>query len=206
MNLVLCDLARKGKLHFAWWKKKPLTEVGGFLGFDKTCAMKTKPTFCAALLLSLPLLPGCPAPSTPKPAKPAVSLANFRSVTWLRTGGYAGFHLQTRVVPGQLQFLIDPENKKAPQSKSLSKAELQSLIKVLNAANFPKIAGQYSSSGMMDGFKDVVTLVLQEPGKKPVTFVVDSYGDKAPKAFGQFLDSLYDLRKKKIPHDPNDSM
>jgi hypothetical protein len=168
--------------------------------------MKTKAIFCAALLLSLPLLPGCSASSTPKPAKDAVTLANFRSITWLRTGGYAGLHLQTRVVPGQLQFLIDPENKKAPQRKALSKAEMQSLLTEINAADFPKIAGKYSSPGMMDGFGDVVTLVLQEPGKKPVTFVVDSYGDKAPKAFDQFLDSLYDLRKKKIPHDPNDSM
>lgn len=167
--------------------------------------MRTKCVVCVALLLYSPLLADCPA-APPKPVVSAVSPANFRSITWLRTGGYAGFHLQTRVVPGRLQFLIDPENKKAPQSKPLSRAELRSLLKVLSAANFPKIAGKYYSPGMMDGFADVVTLVLQEPGKKPVTFVVDSYGDKAPKAFGQFLASLYALRKKKIPHDPNDAL
>lgn len=182
--------------------------------------MKTHSLFCAATLFAVPLMHGCP--STPgaqaTPAEHAtptsstrkvekeipVSRANFVSLKWKRSGGYAGIQMQVFIHDGTMQLHQGaPDNKKPAQSKALNQTEFQSILKTLNDAHFTKIAGKYYQPGLMDGFGDVITLVLQTPGEKPQLFVVDNYGDKAPQAFYEVRESLRALKNKKFAGEQN---
>lgn len=173
--------------------------------------------FCAAVLISAPGLHGCfNAPinaatalssartSTRTQSKDPISRANFVSLKWQRSGGYAGIQTQVFIHNGTMQLHQGaPDNKKPAQSKALNKPEFQSILKTLNDARFTKIVGKYYQPGLMDGFGDVITLVLQTPGEKPQLFVVDNYGDKAPQAFYKVRESLRALKNKKFAGERN---
>ena len=169
--------------------------------------------FCAAVLISAPGLHGCsnapinaatPLSSARTQSKDPISRANFVSLKWQRSGGYAGIHLQVLVHNGTIQLHQGaPDDKKPAQSKALNKTEFQSVLKTLNDARFTKIVGKYYQPGLMDGFGDVITLVLQTPGEKLQRFVVDSYGDKAPQAFYKVRESLRALKNKKFAGERN---
>lgn len=170
-------------------------------------------TFYAAVLMTAPFLHGCfnapantatPLSSTRTQVKDAITRANFVSLKWQRSGGYAGIHTQVLIHNGTIQrHQGAPDDKKPAQSKALNKAEFQAILKMLNDARFTKIVGKYYQPGLCDGFSDVVSLVLQTPGAKPQLFVVDNYGDKAPKAFYKVVGSLYTLQNKKFTNGRN---
>lgn len=178
--------------------------------------MKTHALFCATTLFAAPLLQGClrtpiaqatdqitPTSSTRNQETP-VSRANFVSLKWQRSGGYAGLQTQVLIHSGAIQLHRGaPDNKKPTQVKALTTTEFQAILKALNDAHFTKIVGKYNTSGMADGFADVVTLVLRTPGEKPVSFVVDSYGDAAPKAFHGVTENLRALQNKKFTDQKN---
>ena len=186
--------------------------------------------FCAATLFAAPLLHGCPntpiaqtTPTTqtmpktqttsdaipqqtpnPKNADIPVSRANFVSLKWRRSGGYAGLQTQVLIHNGTIQLHRGaPDNKKPSQIKALDKAEFQAVLKLLNDAHFTKIVGKYNQPGLCDGFSDVVSLQLQKPDEKPQVFVVDNYGDAAPKAFHDVTEGLRALQNKKFTDQKN---
>ena len=133
-----------------------------------------------------------------------ISSANFALLKWHRSGGFAGLKTQMTIRKSVIQLHRGaPDNKKLSQTKALSKAELQAVFTVLNHAKFTQIVGKYNTTGMMDGFSDVVTLVLKTPGKKPISYVVDSYGDAAPKAFHDVTETLRALQNQKFTDEKN---
>jgi len=164
-----------------------------------------KPLFLvAATLIAAPIAHGCmnaavqktPTSST-RSSQNAISRANFVALKWERSGGYAGVRTQMLIHNGFLQLHRGaPENQKPSQIKALSKAEFQSILKLLNDAQFTKIAGKYNAPNLADGFGDIVTLTLQTPGAKPQVFTVENYGELAPKAFYNVLAALQKLQKK----------
>lgn len=167
----------------------------------------------AATLFVAPFLHGClnapvvaptPLSSTRKGAKNVISRANFVLLQWRRSGGYAGLQTQLLVHNGSVTLHNGaPDNKKPSQNKAISQAEFQRVLKALNDAKFTRVVGRYSTPGMSDGFSDIVTLVLQTPGEKPRSFVVDSYGNAAPKAFYALLASLKTLKNQKFADGRN---
>ena len=169
--------------------------------------------FCAATLFAAPMLHGCfnaptnaatPVSSTRTKSKEPISRANFVSLKWQRSGGYAGIHTQVLIHNGTIQLHQGaPDDKKSARSKALSKTEFQSILKSLNDAHFTKIVGKYIQPGLCDGFNDVIALTLQTPGEKPQLFVVDNYGDKAPKAFYKVRESLRALKNRKSDDERN---
>ena len=170
-----------------------------------------------AVLLAAPFLHGCfNAPtnaaarasalrqSSTRNKETPVSRANFVSLKWQRSGGYAGLQTQVLVHNGTMSLHRGaPDNKKPAQIKTLNTTEFKAILKLLNDAKFTKIVGKYNNPNMMDGFSDVVTLRLQKPGDKPQVFVVDSYGDAAPKAFHDVTEGLRALQNKKFTDQKN---
>ncbi len=154
--------------------------------------------------LNAPIVSPTPISSTRKSAKNVVSRANFIALKWQHSGGYTGIQTQMLVHNGSVTLHNGaPDNKKPSQNKTLTQAEFQRVLKALNDAKFIQIVGRYSTPGMSDGFSDVVTLVLQTPGEKPRSFVVDSYGDAAPKAFYALITSLKTLKNQKFADGRN---
>lgn len=184
--------------------------------------MKARWTFCA-VMLALLLAHGCSgttnaeaaAQATPQATVQAtsptskskatvVSAANFVSLEWKRTGGFASHPMQMLVRRGSARLHRGSPGDKSPaRKKALSQAELGSLLKLLNEAPFSQAVGRSKASVAPDAISDQVTLVLQEKNARPTSLVADYHQSDpkpTPTAFDKIIKGLYALRNKKFPN------
>ncbi len=134
--------------------------------------------------------------SKPKINVLQVTESSFVSLTFDVSGGYAGTHSQL-VLDSKHITLSDPR-RNATTTATWIRKERAPLFKTLNDAKFPTLAGNYQQKNLADGFNETVTLKLRQ-GKSVCSFVVQNYGDRAPKAYYKVTMWLRNFQTKKFP-------
>lgn len=124
---------------------------------------------------------------------------NFVSLQFDVTGGYAGAKMQTVIRRNSVSFVNERSYpKQAMRTVAFTTVERKQLLKLLNDTRFTKLVGNYRQNNMMDGFNQTVTLRTKQYGKTDI-YVVQNYGDLAPKAFYKVTAYLNDLQNQKFP-------
>lgn len=145
--------------------------------------------------------PNIPAPARPPKADVEVTRDNFQSLELNVSGGIAGVQTQMRLENGKATY---SERNKPKRSAPFSQAELDALLKVLNAAKVPNLAGSYSNPGVCDGFNESLSLTLR--GKradgKPLIFTISDYADAAPPAYKAVSEHLSALKTRIFAKNP----
>lgn len=131
----------------------------------------------------------------PAPQVPRVMEDNFVSLTFEVSGGYAG--VSSQLTLNRAQMFYRPRRSAPATSASWAEAERASLFKVLNTARFPALAGTYRQKGLYDGFNQDTTLMLRD-GKTTRTFIVKSYGNRAPKPYYDVVQWLNQWKSQKF--------
>lgn len=138
------------------------------------------------------------APTKAVAAAPiAVTRDNFVSLSWRRTGGFAGVSLGADV---RGNVISKPNQRRreggenggaptprGPETRGLSNKQLDQLVERMSAANLPALVGNYRQGELTDGFNDTVILTLSDEEGEDREFVINNYGDTAPKGFLDFI-------------------
>ncbi len=145
-------------------------------------------------------------PVTANNASGLFTRENVQGVKFDSFGGFAG--IQSTI---EINFLASQEagavvinwantvNKQAgTRQATLDAAEVDELLRVLNAGDLPKLNGQrYRQPNLYDGFNETLT-VTQRDGKK---YKVENYGDQAPAGYSRISAYVQQLKQKHFPRD-----
>ena len=130
----------------------------------------------------------------------AVTRDNFVSLSWRRTGGFAGVMLSAEVTGNVISRpmprarngaegggVAPAPNARSSETRGLSNKQLDQLVAEMGASNLPALAGNYHQEGMSDGFNDTLILTLSDENGEDQQFTIQNYGDKAPKSVLDFI-------------------
>lgn len=131
--------------------------------------------------------------------RPEVSLLNFVSLQYERTGGYAGIRSGMSVHSGMLWVNPDtrPNQRQENQSYPMSFNQQVDLFDNINAAGITDLVGDYRQRNLADGFDETLTLTISDAQNRDQRYVIKNYGDTAPRNFYRFIDYLNELRNHK---------
>ena len=153
------------------------------------------------------------APTKAEAAAPlAVTRDNFVSISWRRTGGFAGVSLGAEI---RGNVISKPNQRsreggenggaprpRGPETRGLSNKQLDQMIERMSAANLPALAGNYRQDELTDGFNDTVVLTLSDENGEDREFVINNYGENAPKGFLDFIGYFQGVVDKKFAPRP----
>lgn len=131
---------------------------------------------------------------------------NLQSVKFDSFGGYAGIRSTIEVkFPApqaagavEIHWTHTVNKRDEAQRTQLSVQDVEELLRLLNAADLPKLNGQrYRQPNLYDGFNETLT-VTQRDGRK---FTVENYGDQAPEEYSRISAYLRLLQQKQFPQD-----
>ncbi|RYX83345.1 hypothetical protein EON83_15090 [bacterium] len=148
-----------------------------------------------------------PEDAAPKVAVPApipVTRDNFVSLSWRQTGGFAGI-TNTTLVEGNVISRGTPRPRAVgatgeaqSSSRVLSNKQLNQLVDKVREANLPTLVGNYRQQGLMDGFNEVLVLTLSDDEGADQEYIIQNYGNKAPKAYYEFTGFFREFVNKKF--------
>lgn len=140
-----------------------------------------------------------------------VSKDNFVSLSWSRSGGFAGIserytiqnhevirNTQERRFGGQTGSSASFAPSSLPQVVPLSENQWNELLAQLKKAQVPAIAGTYKQEQLADGFNETLQLTLSDSENRDQTFTVSNYGDRAPASYSRFTAYLTPLLERKF--------
>jgi hypothetical protein len=125
-----------------------------------------------------------------------VTRANFLSVIWERSGGFAGIHslIGVRTPPAtsksrsyELHHSQTVGGRETGEDATLKPQQEAELLRLLDAAHFPSLNGKsYRQPGLADGFAETLVLTLKG-GRK---YIVSNYGNSAPAEYYRITEYL----------------
>jgi len=129
-----------------------------------------------------------------------VSMLNFVSLRYERTGGYAGITSGMAIHSGTLW--IDPAARPNQESNKQSSYPLSfnqqiALFRNINAAGITELVGDYRQKNLADGFDETLILTISDAQDQDQQYVIKNYGNTAPRNFYQFIDYLNEVRDHK---------
>ena len=140
---------------------------------------------------------------------------NFVSLSWRRTGGFAGVMLSAEVTGNVISRPMPrarngaegggvppAPNSRVFEMRGLSNKQLDQLVRELSDSNLPALAGNYHQEGMADGFNDTLVLTLSDENGNDQQFIIQNYGDKAPKSVSDFIAYFQEFVNKKFASRP----
>lgn len=138
----------------------------------------------------------------------SVTRDNFVSLSWKRTGGFAGIY-STVEVTGNVISRPTPllrngtggggaPTPRVPETRGLSNKQLDELIEKMSVANLPALVGNYHQEGLTDGFNDTLILTLSDENGDDREFAINNYGGTAPKAYLDFITYFQGFVDKKF--------
>lgn len=141
-----------------------------------------------------------PAPKSENIAPDSVTLDNFVSLEMSTSGGFA--NLTSRLQIGDEGEASWTANRRvgagaAPLRLTLALHDYSALLRVLNTARFPTLAGRYTQRNLADGINETVTLTLRGANGELQTFAVQNYGENAPPGFYAVTTHLRQLIQRK---------
>lgn len=136
---------------------------------------------------------------------PEISLLNFVSLQYERKGGYAGISSGISVYSGVLWVKSDtrPNQTSETQSFPLSFNQQVALFDNINAAGITNLVGDYRQRNLSDGFNETLTLTISDAQNRDQRYIINNYGDTAPRNFYRFIDYLNELRDAKTGQPRN---
>lgn len=81
----------------------------------------------------------------------------------------------------------------------LSNNQLDLLLRAINSARLPALAGKYEQKNLADGINETVTLTISDEANRDRTFTIQNYGDQAPRAYYAFTSRLRAFTALKFP-------
>ena len=128
---------------------------------------------------------------------------NFVSLQLDVSGGIAGINETTIVRRRSITATNPSRDPKLPtRTLPLSDAERKQLLQLLNDVRFAKLVGTYTQEKLRDGFNEILTLTTTNFGKTD-TYVINNYGDRAPKDFYRLKAFLNELQSRKFAKPPS---
>lgn len=158
--------------------------------------MKTK--FFAIGIFALLFAAQLAAHADAKSAKDKVPLFTRKTLQIVKFetfGGYAGTRslLTIQVSPdaASVELQSNARGRTEEQTAPLEAAEVDGLLRVLNAANLPKLDGKnFRQQNLFDGFNEILTVALRN-GK---SFTVQNYGAEAPPEYSAIVRYVRELQ------------
>jgi hypothetical protein len=158
----------------------------------------------AFLVLQIPM---CAAPQTP-----IVTRDNFVSLRYESSGGYAnlksGIALQGNLLlleefPGSGGTGLASGKERVPFRPTtwLSNNQLDEIIRSINQARLPAMAGKYHQANLADGVSETLVLVISDDRNEDQSFVIENYGNTAPPEFYRLAEGMRQMRLAKFPDE-----
>ena len=123
---------------------------------------------------------------------------HFVSLQLEVSGGFAGISTTMKIGRKSITATNPSRDAKLPtRTLPLSDDERKQLLQLLNDVRFAKLVGTYREEKLRDGFNETITLTTTNYGKTD-TYVVNNYGDRAPKDFFRVKAFLNELQTRKF--------
>lgn len=115
------------------------------------------------------------------------------------SGGFAGIKDTMIIRRNSITATNPSRDPKLPtRTVAFTDAERKQLLQLLNDIRFAKLVGTYTQEKLRDGFGETVVLTTTNYGKTD-TYIINNYGDRAPKDFYRLKAFLNDLQNQKFP-------
>lgn len=176
-------------------------------------ALVLLPILNAPALWATPTQPTVRTEAKPKRA-PIISRENFVALSWEQSGGFAGLITTLKVEGNVLSYSSAArelpggrtgnfiEHPIIPETQGVSNHQLDSLIAKLNQTHVAALVGNYRQPNLADGFQEVLVLTISDKNDQDHQFIIENYGDTAPKGYAEFTTFFRTLVGKKFPHSP----
>ncbi|BCM88851.1 hypothetical protein IAD21_00693 [Abditibacteriota bacterium] len=171
------------------------------------------PVLNSAQIWAAPAKPGALPKIVATKTAPRVTRDNFVSLSWQQTGGFAGIQTSLQLQSNVLSYSTNRptvgggsgnsiDRTPLPDTRGVSNHQLDALIEKMNQVHLPALVGNYRQPNLADGFNEVLVLTISDKDDRDQHFVIQNYGDKAPRGYFAFVAAFRALAGMKFPNSP----
>lgn len=143
----------------------------------------------------------------------AVTRDNFISLSLQKSGGFAGINTTLEVQGNVLSDFPSgrsagtrtggaAQRSESVRTYGLSNNQVKQLIDKINEFKLTALVGNYKQKGLMDGFNETLTITISDSNNNNQQFVINNYGNAAPKSYFEFLTFFNALVQMKMTGAP----